>query len=182
MSWLTKAESILNKLDQSAGTLLQQKGNEGEKEELIRDEKSENSIDGIRRIPSKNNVLVLKSSSPKKKKKKQVINPDEKILDILNNGTKDEKNDDDSQSQKSQKFSDASSVISKHETVVDKNKDDDQSSVASKSMTSSITSIQQTIFTPFSAEKELSATKMVLEVSIPFNCLVAKTKRFHCRN
>jgi hypothetical protein len=149
MSWLVKAESILNKLDQSAGTLLASTGANGtEGESLI--QKTEIPIENgneNRRVPPRNNVMVLKSSTPKKKK--QAIDSDEKILDI------------ETQSQKSQ--TDASSVISKHDTIIDKRDNDDQSSVASKSMISSTTSLQQSTFIPFSVEKELSNTKLVME-------------------
>lgn len=154
-AWLTKAENILNKLDKSAASVLKTT----EQENLIpKSDDAAQTSSGIRKISSKNNMLVLKSSTPKKKK--PVLDPEEKILDILNNETE-------TKSQKSQKFSDrqsdASSVISRHDTVVIMEKSDDQGSVASQSqsksinMTSSTTSLQN-----FSAEKELAATKMVL--------------------
>lgn len=156
MSWLVKAESILNKLDQSAANVL--KNADQDLLIPIKSEDAQTGGGGIRKIPSKNNILVLKNSTPKKKK--SVIDPEEKILDILNNECE-------TKSQKSQRFSDrqsdASSVISRHDTVVVVDKADDQGSVTSQNqsksmlMSSSTTSLQN-----FSAEKELAATKMVL--------------------
>lgn len=109
MSWITKAENLLNKIDQSAATVLQQK-----------DEPQNVSIptvivqQSIPRVSSSKNILVLSKATPKKTSKNDLDDKWETMSETT--------------------VSRRSSVSSRHGTVIDK--DEDQKSLMLKESSS----------------------------------------------
>jgi len=163
MSWLTglagKAEDILNKLDQNASTVLQQKKNErGEMETLIEINCDDNTTE-LPRISSSKNMLSLTKPLTPSKKSISVINPDEKIMNILisdYNGNNNKIKDDISiQSEKQNSGSNISSRASSISSRLD-------GTVVEKENVDSTTQSTKNNGYSFSLEKELAATKIVL--------------------
>lgn len=133
MSWISKAESLLNKIDQSAATVLQQK-----------DESSSPLIPAVviqqqhsaslPKVPSSKNILVLSKVTPKKATKNDLDERWETMSETA--------------------MSRRSSISSKHDTVIDKG-EDLKSAQFMKESTSSAS------LNSFSVEKELTAARIV---------------------
>lgn len=110
MSWIAKAENLLNKIDQSAANVLQQR------EEILADNPAV-IAQQIPKIPSSRNVMILSKVTPKK-----VTKNDEWE-------TKSETN-----------LSRRSSISSKHETVIDKSEDQKSAQLKESSSNASLNS------------------------------------------
>ena len=150
MSWLNKAEGFLNKLDQSAANVLQQKSEENYPINVKHQEINETRITTttIPKIPSSKNVMILKTSTPKK----PVKNGSEQDFSM------------DRQTNGSDTASRRSSVSSKLDisTVIDKSEDQKSTTSQSQPFQRLVTSSSNVSLNSFSVEKELSATKIVL--------------------
>ena len=107
MSWIAKAENLLNKIDQSAAIVLQHK------EEIIPTIIVSNQHQTLPKIPSNKNIMVLSKVTPKKASKNDL---DEKWETMSENN-----------------MSRRSSLSSKHETVIDKSEDQKSSQLMSSS-------------------------------------------------
>lgn len=132
MSWISKAENLLNKIDKSAAVVLQQEKNEvpGPAPVVIQIQSPQ-----VPKAPSSKNVLILSKSTPKK--------PTKNDLEDSRWETMSEKT-----------ASRRSSISSRHDTVIDKNEDQ-----KSEHMKGSVSSAS---LNSFSVEKELAATKILL--------------------
>ncbi|CAO1394160.1 unnamed protein product [Diamesa hyperborea] len=150
MSWLNKAEGFLNKLDQSAANVLQQKSEENYPITVKHQEINETRITTttIPKIASSKNVMILKTSTPKKPAK----NGSEHDFSM------------DRQTNGSDTASRRSSVSSKLDisTVIDKSEDQKSTTSQSQPFQRLVTSSSNASLNSFSVEKELSATKIVL--------------------
>lgn len=96
MSWIAKAENLLNKIDQSAAVVLQAKDESPVPTVVVQ----ANQI--LPRVPSSKNILILTKATPKKAAKSEL---------------------DDRWETMSETMSRRSSFSSKHDTVIDKNED-----------------------------------------------------------
>lgn len=114
MSWIAKAENLLNKIDQSAANVLQQK------EEIISSVVVNNQHQTLPKIPPNKNIMVLSKVTPKKVSKNDL---DEKWETMSENN-----------------MSRRSSLSSKHETVIDKSEDQKCSQLITSSSNASLNS------------------------------------------
>ena len=132
MSWISKAENLLNKIDQSAAVVLQQKDENGGSSAGVQSTPpaSYPKISSEKQKNSSNNILVLSKATPKK-------------------ATKAEHDDRwETMSEKSRR----SSVSSKHDTVIDQS---EKSTNILKESSSSAS------LNSFSVEKELTASRLL---------------------
>lgn len=95
MSWITKAENLLNKIDQSAAVVLQQSADE---KPLVSAPSSVSVQQSLPRSQSAKNVMILSKATPKRATKNEL---DERWETM------------------SETMSRRSSVSSKHDTVID---------------------------------------------------------------
>lgn len=132
MSWISKAENLLNKIDKSAAGVLQNEKNDVAAPAPVVIQIQSPQLPKV----SSKNVLILSKSTPKKP-------------------TKNEFEDNRWETMSEKTASRRSSISSRHDTVIDKNEDQ-------KSEHHMKESVSSASLNSFSVEKELAATKILV--------------------
>lgn len=115
MSWIAKAENLLNKIDQSAAVVLQQQKDEPAVVPTVIVQTNQT----LPKVSSSKNMLILTKATPKKPTKTEL---------------------DDRWESMSETMSRRSSISSKHDTVIDKNEDQKSAQLRESSSNASLNS------------------------------------------